>query len=227
MSGSRINTYSPSTGVLDNVIGVVDYSLAGGIAITLTNYTSTILPRIQAGSIVEVAGDIFEFSTENTISTTGIASTASCDYYIKLVPSSSECSAEFSTIVPTWRTDHQGYYENSTSDHRYIGKTFFDGSGYIQKYLFYGKDIMKPIFCYGILSTTTTIPSTLTVPMSGYIKTILDIKYNIGTTSTASGAITYLSSYTINSTSVVVKILSTSASTVDHAIYVYIHGVDD
>lgn len=227
MSGSRSNTYSPSTDVLDNVIGVIDYSLAGVMSITLTNYHSSTLPLIQAGSVVEVAGDIFEFSTENAISTTGIGSTASCDYYIKLVPLSSECSAQFSTVIPTWRTDYQGYYENSTSNHRYIGKTAFDGVSYTQKSLLYGKDIMQPIFCYGTLSTTATIPSTLTVPMSGYIKTVLGVKYNITSASTASGAITYLSSYTINSTSVVVKILSTSASTATHAVHIYIYGVDD
>lgn len=209
MTASRNNNYSPSTDVLDNVITSVDYGMIGALSLSLTNYLSTTRPSITAGSIVEVAGDLFEFSTENSISTTGVISTSACDYYIKLVPSSSECSAQFSTVVPTWRTDYQGYYENSTSVNRVIGEVYFTGTDYVDKRLYYGDNIMKTDVVFGLLvstnSATSTAGITYTVPMENYIKQVTSIKI-IGALNIPLAP--YLSSYQVASTSVAIVLTS-------------------
>ena len=200
MTASLLNNYSPSTAVLDNVMSAVDDETLGIISLSVTNYNSTMRPALCSGSIVEVSGNLFEFSTENTISTSGITSTAACDYYIKLVPSSSECSAQFSTVVPAWRTDYQGYYENSTSVNRVVGEMYFDGVDYIDKRLYYGRGVMKLQYVYGFLSTTlsgSTTISTYTIPMSGYIRSVTNVAMygSFLLTGTMTG-------YTVNSTSV-------------------------
>lgn len=214
MTASRINNYSPSTSVLDSVITSVDYGLVGAMALSLTNYTSTIRPSVASGSIVDIAGNLFEFSTENSISTTGIISTAACDYYIKLVPSSSECSVQFSTVVPTWRTDYQGYYENSTSINRFIGEMYFTGSDYVDKRLYYGANIMKTDIVFGLLvstnSATSTAGITYTVPMDNYIKQVTSIRV-LGALNNFPGSV-YLSSYQVASTSV--SVVLTGAFTI-------------
>jgi len=222
MSAGRVNTYSPSTGVLDNVIGVIDEEVIGALSISITNYNSTTRPALCADSIVEVAGNVFQFSTENTISTAGVTSTAACDYYINLVPSSSECSAQFSTVVPTWRTDYQGYYENSTSVNRVIGVVSFTGVDYVNKKIFFGRDIMKSNYCYGILSTTATSPSTLYIPMNDYIKNIVSIDVQVQ----SGPPYRYISSYTIGSTYVRIVWDDTTASTVAVAVTVIATGVN-
>jgi len=206
MSGARINNYTPSTTTLDSVIGAVDYEFAGILAISLTNYTSTTRPGICAGSIAEVAGNIFEFSTENTISTTGVTSTVACDYYVKLVPSSSECSAQFSTVVPTWRTDYQGYYENSTSVNRVVGEMYFTGADYTDKQIYFARGVMKLSYCNGVYysSISSIIPSTLVVSMSGYVRDIVSIQLGGWYQDHF-----YLSSYTIQSTTVTIILDST------------------
>jgi hypothetical protein len=188
----------------------------GALAISLTNYGSYSRPDIAQWSIAEVAGNLFRFSTENVISTTGVTSTSACDYYIKLVPSSSECSAQFSTVVPTWRTDYQGYYENSTSANRVIGEVYFSGADYINKTIYYARGIMKQKYCNGLATSTVALmynPSTITVPMDGPIANVTSIKlmgvyvYSF-----------YITSYTIQSTQVVL-VLATNAATSTETYY--------
>lgn len=227
MSATKTNNYSPSTATLDNVIGVVDYGLLGTLALSLTNHTSTNRPSVAAGSLAEVAGNIFKFSTENSISTTGVTSTAACYYYINLVPSSSECSAQFSTVVPTWRTDYQGYYENSTSVNRVVGETYFNGSDYVNKKIYFARGVMKLSYCNGLYYSSLAYMSsisTVTVSMDGNIKNIVNIdlggmwqRYAL------------ISTYTIYSTSVSVVVSYQSyaaASTAEYNGSVFITGVD-
>ena len=219
MSASKTNIYSPSTGVLDNVISVVDYSMVGVCALSLTNYTSSTLPLIARDSIVEVAGNVFEFSTGNSISTTGVTSTVACDYYIKLVPSSSECSAQFSTVVPVWRTDYQGYYENSTSVNRVVGEMYFNGVDYIDKKLYYSRGIMKKNYVFGVSTFTMSggTSTTITVPMDGYVRELTGV-----TISNIDDYVFYgpvLSSYVVNSTSITLTLSKTSTNTFSASVF--------
>lgn len=225
MSAIRVNIYSPSTSILDNVISATDDGFVGALALSLTNYTSTSRPSVASGSMAEVAGNLFEFSTENAISTTGVTSTAACDYYVNLVPSSSECSAQFSTVVPTWRTDYQGYYENSTSVNRVVGEMYFNGADYIDKKLYYARGVMKLSYCNGISYSSVAdsfSPSTIVVSMDGYVREVVSIQY---------GGIYqlqyYLSSYTVQSTTVTVILTSPGvASTATSHGSVFVTGIN-
>jgi len=134
MAGARVNNYSPSTADLTSVMGTLDGTRTGYIALSLTNYNSTSRPAISAGSQVEVAGALFRFSTEEAISTASVTSTATNTYYIRLVPSSSECTVQFSTAAPVWREDLQGWYQSTASANRYAHFTMqFSAGDYINK----------------------------------------------------------------------------------------------
>ena len=136
MAGARVNNYSPSTTDLTSVMGTLDGTRTGYLALSLTNYNSTSRPAIAAGSLVEVAGTLFRFSTEEIISTASVTSTAANMHYIRLVPSSSECSAQFSTTVSVWRDDLQGYYYSTSSNDRVVGYAYFTGADYIHKNIY-------------------------------------------------------------------------------------------
>jgi hypothetical protein len=133
MAGARVNNYSPSTADLTSLMTTVDGDRTGYVALSLTEYASTSRPEISGGSIIEVAGALFRFSTTEAISTASVTSTAAQFYYIEIAPTSSQCSAQFSTTVSVWREDLQGYYQSTISNNRHIGKTYFTGADYTVK----------------------------------------------------------------------------------------------
>ena len=210
MAGYRVNNYSPSTADITSLMETIDATRTGYIALSLTEYDSTARPEIAGGSLVEVCGALFRFPTTEAISTTGVTSTAAQMYYIKLVPTSSQCSAQFSTTASAWREDLQGYYHSTTSNNRVIGATCFTGSDYTAKTLYVDRSIVRESFVSGI-STFSLLPtgySTIVVNMNGPMSRINGISIMGALGVFSYGAIT---SYTINSTSVSVVLYTHSS----------------
>lgn len=224
MGAIRINSYSPSTDTLDGVINTASYEYIGAGAISITNYDSTIRPALAAGSIVDVAGNLFEFSTENAISTAGVTSTAACYYYIQLIPSSSECSVQFSTVTPTWRIDYQGYYENSTSVNRVIGETYFTGIDYVDKNIYFSRGVMEKDYVSGYSSFTFSggLSTTLIVNVDGYIRELTSVR--IPFRSLATGGSPIVTSYVVYST--FVELALAKLSTLSYETSVFVSGVN-
>lgn len=136
MSGSKVNFYGSTATSLTNIQTVLDGTRMGFNAISLTNYSTTSVPAIAAGSQVEIAGSLYKFSSEEPISTTNVTSTANATWYIELVPSSSIVSAQFSTTTPAWREDYYGYYTSTSSLNKVIGETLKQSSLYISKNIY-------------------------------------------------------------------------------------------
>jgi len=153
-------------------MGTLDGTRIGYVALSLTNYNSTSRPAISAGSLIEVAGTLFRFSTEEAISTAGITSTAENVYYIRLVPSSSECSAQFSTTAGVWREDLQGYYQSTTSNDRVLGATYFTGSDYISKHIYSFGGVDNKTAIFATANSTTVSLSSLTSKITGFTASI-------------------------------------------------------
>lgn len=128
MAASRVNNYSPSTTDLTSLMATIDVSRLGFDGITFTNYSTTAVPAIGEYSVCECGGSIYLFSTEEAISTASVLSTADAIWYVSLVPSSSQCTASFSTSVPSWRSDYNGWYESTSSINRYIAYAFKSSS---------------------------------------------------------------------------------------------------
>lgn len=135
--GERLNEYGSTNTSLTNIMAVLDAQRTGLHEVSLTEYTSTSRPLIAAGSYLEAAGALFEFSTNESVSSSGITSTAVMTYYIETIPTSSLVTVAFSSSAPVWRTDYNGFYRSTTSDNRFIQFGLsFDGTDYNDKFNF-------------------------------------------------------------------------------------------
>jgi len=100
-------------------------SLKGFQGISLTNFATSALSQIAAGSVVEIAGAFFNFPADETINASTWTSIASGNTaYIVLVPAgtagSQTVTAEYTATAPVWREDMQGWYASAASTTRVI-----------------------------------------------------------------------------------------------------------
>src|SRR6056297_252567 len=128
--GSKVTTPSTTSWTeteLQNFIAWVEKAQVGKINISFSNMDNTSEPKIQAGSIVEIAGALYQFSAEEAA--TGWAGISnSTQAYMKLVTSGTSVSTEWTTTAPAWDDAKQGWYESGT-DERYILRCYKDASG--------------------------------------------------------------------------------------------------
>lgn len=111
----------------------------GFLALSLTEYDTTAECEIAEGSIVEIAGALFEFTADEAI--TGWAGIGnSNDVYVKCVVAGTAVTAEFTTTAPTYSTSKAGWYGTAGAAlHRYVAKLYKDGAGaYTLKCLYRG-----------------------------------------------------------------------------------------
>ena len=94
-------------------------------AATIDEYDTTAEPEVQAGSKLEINGDLYIFSSAESITGwSGISN--STQAYIKFVPSGSSVTVEFTDTAPTWSDAKQGWYD---SNDRYLFAVYKDASG--------------------------------------------------------------------------------------------------
>lgn len=102
----------------------------GIYSVCFSEMTTSTRPSILTNSVIEINGDLYEFNSDELIS--GTPSTGVC--YVKCYLSGSSVVADFTNTAPTYDNDRRGYYgSNSTVDHRYILKLYYDGSNYLYK----------------------------------------------------------------------------------------------
>ena len=145
MSGSKVNSYTPTDPNPENMQETMDTQRRGFMALTLSEYDSSNIPSIEAGSSVEITGSLFEFDTIDSISTIDpytSSTVANGTVYIVLRASGSTVTASFTATIPTWNPIYQGYYKTATLD-RFIGKMVKSSSSYTYKTIFYGRDFMR------------------------------------------------------------------------------------
>lgn len=219
MPAEKVNSYSPSTETLNSVIDTSKESFLGICSYSISEYLSTNRPVLSAGSRVEIAGDLFYFSSDHIISTSAVTSTSECDYYIELVPSSSECSVQFSTITPSWREDYQSYYLSTGSNNRIIGQMTFTGVDYVDKKIYFTRDIMKKEHVSGLSTFTFSggTSTTVSVPFDGNVREITSIMIkNISANELYQPIVT---SYVVNSTYVVLTLAKISTLAIDATVF--------
>jgi hypothetical protein len=96
----------------------IDAQRRGYHQAVLTEMDTATIPQIASGSIVEVAGSLYEATSNESISgsTAGIGT-----LYIKLVPGTGVVTPTWTAIVPTWDDAKQGWYgTGGSASHRYI-----------------------------------------------------------------------------------------------------------
>ena len=98
-------------------------------AVTIDEYATTASPEVQAGSKIEINGDLYKFTSAEAITGwSGISN--STQAYIKFVPSGSSVTVAYTSTAPTWSDSKQGWYgTGGTANDRYIFAVYKDGSG--------------------------------------------------------------------------------------------------
>jgi len=107
---------------------------------SLTEYDSTTVPAIAAGSKIEVNGSLYRAATEEAISTTDpVTSSAVADgtIYICMIPSgdASTCTAAFTATAPTWSDSKQGWYGTGDyANYKYLNYVIIKATASYKKY---------------------------------------------------------------------------------------------
>ncbi len=141
--GTEINLYGVGDVDLTALMNTVDLQRVTFQGLSLTNYDNTALPAIAAGSLVEVAGALFKFASEEAITGWGGIGDDT-PAYIKLVPAGTDpdtVTAEFTDTAPVWSDAKQWWYgTGGAANHKYIGGLHrVDAATYYNKYLIKGQ----------------------------------------------------------------------------------------
>jgi hypothetical protein len=106
----------------------------GLFALTITNLTNDDEPAIASGSVVEISGTLYSFTSNEAI--TGWSGMSNGSVWIKLVPDGTNpCTAEFTDTAPTWSDGKQGWYDGTGTDRYVAGLQKTGASGYEEKFL--------------------------------------------------------------------------------------------
>jgi hypothetical protein len=207
MAGSKLNTYGVGDVNLTNLMQVLDATRLGFSAIELTEWTTTTVPKIAAGSKVEVNGAMYKFDSDETI--TGSPSDGLV--YIKVVPSGDSITAEFTNTAPTWRNDLHGYYESAVSVNRYVATVQKATSSYTRKRV-YAWRYLQPMQYetltdkYVVGSSVPASPQTFTFTFGFEVAALVTCSLAGGHDANGSCDPWYISSITISGTQVVVVV---------------------
>lgn len=149
MAGSEINLYGVGDVDLTALMDTVDKQRVTYQGLSLTNYDNTSEPAIASGSLSEVAGALFKFTSEEAITGWGSISNDT-DVYIKLVPAGTDpdtVTAEFTDISPVWSDAKQGWYgTGGSANHRYVAALYkLDAATYQAKDIYKGRYGERPL----------------------------------------------------------------------------------
>ena len=117
MAGTKRNAYAIGNTNFDAMMTTLDLDRRGKGSVTLTEMTTTTVPKIAAGSWIEVGGAVYEFTADETLS----GSPSDGHVYIYIVPGTTTCTAVMTNTAPTWRDAKQGWYGTAgAATYRYI-----------------------------------------------------------------------------------------------------------
>jgi hypothetical protein len=207
MAGSKLNTYGVGDVNLTNLMQVLDATRLGFSAIELTEWNTSTVPKIAAGSKVEVNGAFYKFDADETI--TGSPSDGLV--YIKVVPSGDSITAEFTNTAPVWRNDLHGYYESAVSVNRYVATVQKATSSYTRKRV-YAWRYLQPMQYetltdkYVVGGSAPASPQTFTFNFSFDVTALIACSLAGGHDSNGSFYPWYISSITISGNTVTVVV---------------------
>lgn len=136
MSGAIIPT--PADGAdWDDVETQIVKARRGYIGLSLTEFDTAVIPQIAAGSVIEINGVLFTFSSNESI--TGAASSGYINYIVATVAGSGNSQTVtfgWTTTAPSWVASKHGWYGAGDGNDRYLGRCYFDGTNYTQKMVY-------------------------------------------------------------------------------------------
>jgi len=122
MAGSKVNNYSQVDSNILELQLTSDQNFKGKHLVSLTNYDTTGLPAIAAGSNIEINGGFYKFASEEAISTTDpVTATTVADGTVYIMINPTTVTAYFTATAPTWSDSKQGFYGLTTwANWRYL-----------------------------------------------------------------------------------------------------------
>lgn len=105
------NNYSNVDSNILEMQETLDAAYIGKHQVSLTEMTTTTVPAIASGSLIEVNGSLLRATTETAISTTDpVTSATVADGTVYIMIDGSTLSAAFTATPPTWSDTKQGWY---------------------------------------------------------------------------------------------------------------------
>jgi len=104
-------------------------SLLGYNGVSLTNYVTSALTTIAAGSKLEIGGSFFHWATAETpVASSWTAIATASTAYLKCTPSGSAgtqiSTARWSSVTPVWSESKQGWYASAASIARVVASAY-------------------------------------------------------------------------------------------------------
>ncbi len=174
MSCTIVST--PATGSQDWTDWIIQQGLTdrGFSRVSLTNFAGSTASAIGTGSVFELAGSIYNNTTETAISLAAGTASASVAVYILAIPAAggTTCTFQLDSTAPTWIDAKQGFYASAASTTRYLGGMYIGTAA-----TYFTKFVYTPEMIYGfLLSHGGTRP---------LLKTIVELgEWNMDTTNT-------------------------------------------
>lgn len=105
--GTKINTFSIGDANIESLMLSTDELFVGFHKVSLTNFDTTDEPQVAAGSLIECAGALYKFSSNESITDSGVSDGI---VYIQVVPGTTTCTLQYTNTAPTWSDAYQGWY---------------------------------------------------------------------------------------------------------------------
>lgn len=145
MSGTKRSLFTSPDPAFASVVECFAACMRGKLRLSLTHWDDTTVPAIAAESIAECDGDLYEFETEEAISTTDpITSATVADgiVYVMLIPAAGAVTAAFTATPPVWDALLYGWYcaESGFENCRYVAgctkaSAAYSGKGYFNNHI--------------------------------------------------------------------------------------------
>jgi len=132
MAGIKIDNFSTSDVNLTAIMSTAQAMRNGHFALSLTEMDTTTIPKIAAGSIIDLNGTLIYFDADETIVGTPVNGVT----YIKLIYSAGIVTAEWTATAPVFEPTKNGWYGvGANLGHRYVAKTIKATASYTGKLL--------------------------------------------------------------------------------------------
>ncbi|MBN2401015.1 MAG: hypothetical protein JXN64_01320 [Spirochaetes bacterium] len=178
MALRKLNTFSlVGNDDIDALMETINKSYKTANMLSLTEMSTNIIPKIAAGSVIEVNGSLYIADSDESIS----GSPSDGIIYIKMIPAGDPISvtAEFTNIVPVWDAEKQGWYSpvSGEENYRVIGGCYKASSSYTAKFIYWGyytlpKNLEHKLSTHDI---TTTVAQNVTIGTYDFICTFNNI----------------------------------------------------
>ncbi len=137
---------TPATGATDWTDWIIQQGLTdrGFSRVSLTNFAGTAASAIGTGSVFELAGSIYNNTTETAISlATGTAS-ADVAVYILAIPAAggTTCTFTLDSVAPIWVDAKQGFYASAASTTRALGGLYIGTAATYYTKFIYTQDML-------------------------------------------------------------------------------------